>query len=938
MTMTSLSRRLLGATLLLVTTLASTNSLAADPQALRYYEDAAERFNSGDLKGAEIQLKNSLARDPSQLPARILMGHVQLGLGNARQAEEELLLVNKLGADPMLTALPLAQARNRAGKFKENIDNLVPTKFPIHEQPDIWVELGTARLLDGDAQGARMAFEQALRIRPIHEGGTLGLASIPLQERDFAEAERLADAAAADFPDSAKALFLKASALHGQGKNIEAAAAYAQARDIDPGHSIAGLGEATALLDADQIDRAVALLEALRETYPWMPEAPYLQYQALKQLGRNQEASAALGAATDLLARIDPAGVTDNPGLLQLIGSVAYANNQLERAYQALSRFVQARPDDIKGRKLLARISLSLNNPAAAKRALVGLLTTGRADAETLGLLGDANAKAGDYVAAESYYRQAIANYHGGPAVIGRLGAIQYRQGQRDKALETLQHLVSEGPTENMGGISLYTAMLLFAEGQLAQADAINDRLVAQQPENLLALNLQAALAIAQGNQAEAHGLLTALLSKAPAFRPARYNLAKLHMIQGDHRESQGVLERMLSEDENDLRAMLEMARLATAMGDQRLAIQRYEKIRQIDSKALFPTVELIDLYLAEDRLGDAMDTAAALNRALPNNFLALEVLARVQLERDETDDAKVTLKKTVQLAGYDTRKLMRIARLQQASGAYEDATWTLSKILAERPADFAARKALAETQFRQGKLEDATREVERLLADTPDDLFAESLLGDIQFARGQHDLAAKTFARVLKRDQRPALLISHFRARTLAGQAEEALAELQAWQDSHPHDPLVLRELAERYHQLGQVEQAMRHYQQFIAVRPDDALVHNNLANLLMGLDNEQAFKAARQAHQLDPENPAILDTYGWALVQVGDLDQGIAMLREAAARAGRSAIIRYHLGVALGEFGSNREAKRQLQQALKLGHDAPWAQDAMGRIDRLQ
>ena len=181
-------------------------------------------------------------------------------------------------------------------------------------------------------------------------------------------------------------------------------------------------------------------------------------------------------------------------------------------------------------------------------------------------------------------------------------------------------------------------------------------------------------------------------------------------------------------------------------------------------------------------------------------------------------------------------------------------------------------------------------------------------------------------------------MLGSHVRARTLAGQGEEAVAEWQTWQESHPHDPLVLRALAERHHQLGQVEQAMRRYQELIAVRPNDPLAQNNLANLLMGLDNEQAFKAARRAHQLNPEHPAILDTYGWALVQVGDLDKGIALLREAAARAGRSAIIRYHLGVALGEFGSNREAKRQLQLALKLSNDAAWAKDAMSRIDQLQ
>ena len=86
------------------------------------------------------------------------MGRIQLGLGNARQAEEELEMANKLGADPSLTALPLAKARNRSAKHKENIENLVPTRFPSHQQPDIWVELGIARLFDGDSAGSSIAF------------------------------------------------------------------------------------------------------------------------------------------------------------------------------------------------------------------------------------------------------------------------------------------------------------------------------------------------------------------------------------------------------------------------------------------------------------------------------------------------------------------------------------------------------------------------------------------------------------------------------------------------------------------------------------------------------------------------------------------------------------------------------------------------------------
>ena len=432
-------------------------AFAADPLAVRYYEDAVKRFNGGDFKGAEIQLKNSLTQDPSQLSARILMGKVQLELGNAVQAEEELAMAEKLGADPILTALPLAQARNRSGKFQVNLDTLVPTQFPIDQQADLWVELGVARLRNEDQAGAQIAFEAALKIEPLHGGGKLGLARIPLQKGNYPEAERLADLAISNDPDNAEAWFAKASAIQAQGRNLDAADAYAQARDRNPNFAAAGLGEASALLDAGETAKASALLKDLRTTFPGMPDVPYLHSLALQQLGLQEEAKLARRAAGELLDPVEPRDLTDSPALLMLAGRLGLENGQFERAYQAVSLYLEARPTDVDGRKLLGKIALSMGKPGEARRALVPVVTAGQADAEVLGLLGDASAQQNDHLAAESYYRDAIANYEGGPAIISRLAASQYRQGQRESALRKLEQLNDSSLPGTTAGISLYT-------------------------------------------------------------------------------------------------------------------------------------------------------------------------------------------------------------------------------------------------------------------------------------------------------------------------------------------------------------------------------------------------------------------------------------------------------------------------------------------------
>lgn len=923
---------------LLTLIVSSTTASAIDPLAARYHEEAIGLLHNGEPQAAKARLQQSLQRDPGQLSARILMGQIELDLGNARAAEDALEMAQQLGADAALTALPLARARNRQGNYAQNIEALIPTTFRTMDQPDIWVELGIARLGNNDTAGASIAFEQALALQPAHVGAAVGLARIPLQRNDFATAAALAESAVSQAPDNAQAWFVMASALHAQGNHIEAASAYAQAHSLDPGDSAAALGEATALLDAGKAEEADLRLSALRESHPWMPEAPYLHAKALQQLGHDEQAEQAIEAAAEILDPVAVPDLADNHALLRLAGILALEKGNLERAYLAMSQYLQARPDDPDAHKLFARVAMALNKPADAKRVLVPLVTAGRADAEVLGMLGDASAQEHDFIAAESYFRRAIADHGGGPAFAGRIGALQYRQGQRQRALATLQALAKEHGDRITSGTSLYAAMLSFAEGDIDAADDIVGRVLAREPENLNALNLRAALAIASGRNDAARLQLDALLQRAPEFRPAHYNLARLDMLARRYGEAEGRLLRMLEQDATDQRALHELARLEVARDAPRAAIQRYEQLRAINPGSLVAVSELVKLYLAGQRTADAHAVARALVSALADSVPAYLVLARTQIADGHTIDARVSLKKASTLAGYDPRQLLQTALLQRTAAAYDDAIWTLSKLLEEQPDSLDARRVMADVRLRQGDVEAATLLTAQILEQAPGDLFALTLQGDLLLAAGQPERAAAFYDQAIAVAPKPLLQVSRFRALTLAGDGDAALRDLEAWQSAHPDQAVVLKALAERNHQLGRIAQAIGYYERLLAITPDDAAAINNLANLLLDSDSEYAFKMAGRALQLAPDDPAVLDTVGWSMVQIGQVQKGIAHLRDAVARNGRSAVTRYHLGAALEEYGSIGEARRQLQQALKYAdREMAWVGDAEIRLQRL-
>jgi tetratricopeptide (TPR) repeat protein len=91
-------------------------------------------------------------------------------------------------------------------------------------------------------------------------------------------------------------------------------------------------------------------------------------------------------------------------------------------------------------------------------------------------------------------------------------------------------------------------------------------------------------------------------------------------------------------------------------------------------------------------------------------------------------------------------------------------------------------------------------------------------------------------------------------------------------------------------------------------------------------------------KAYELAPENAEVLDTLGWILVQLGDLGRGLSYLREAAVRDSRSATTRYHLSVALEEYGNREAAIRELKNALALEKDFPERDNAIQRLQRLE
>ncbi|CAK0760179.1 hypothetical protein CCP3SC1_310035 [Gammaproteobacteria bacterium] len=224
-----------------------------------------------------------------------------------------------------------------------------------------------------------------------------------------------------------------------------------------------------------------------------------------------------------------------------------------------------------------------------------------------------------------------------------------------------------------------------------------------------------------------------------------------------------------------------------------------------------------------------------------------------------------------------------------------------------------------------------------RLQGQAPQAALGYTAEGTVRMAQQDWGGAARVLTAAYQREPNARLALNLYIARSNSKESG-AEAILESWFSAHPENIETRITAAIALQQNGQRQMAQAYYEKALETQSDHPVALNNLAWLYLEDRDPRALSIAELAYRQSPNNPQVLDTYGWVLVNEGDPQRGLFPLQQAVSGAPQDGSIRYHWAVALVQIGRSEDARQELE---KLLHDLatfPQRSAAQALLARLQ
>lgn len=863
----------------------------------RTYQEKSE------LPAAVITLKNALEATPADAEARYMLATVYLEQGDGVSAEKEIRMALQHGYAPSVSLPLLGESLQLQGQFQKVLDETAAAA--ASNDAALLCVRAAAFLALGKLDTAKQLYAAVLQGQPKYAAALIGMGRAATLERDMDGAGRYAALARAAEPRNTDALMFKGDLLRAQNQPAAALATYDQVLALRPAHRSAHVEKAYLEISLGKFAEAQADLDIAREASPASVLVFYTQSLLDYSQGRN---SAALESMQNVL-RVAP----DHMPSVLLAGAIDLNIGALHQAERHLRHYLEKNPDNLYARKMLATTLLRSGHTPDALTVLAPALASGQEDVQLLALTGESYMQARDFSKASEYFGKASTLDPKAASLRTSLAMSKLGKGENAAAISDLQLATRLDAKSPRAGIALVRTEL--GLGHLDQAYAAAEALEKTQPANAAIHDLKGMVWVNRHDVAKARASFNQALALQPSYFPACANLAQLDLNDKHPDAANRQLRGFVEKNPASVEAMTALATLAASEHKAEETTQWLERASAVDPNAIAPAVNLLAQYLESRQNDKALMLARKLQVTHFDNPDLLDLLGKSQLANGEQEAALDTYKKLAVALPRSAPAQMQVAALQLLLKHPNAAEDYLKVALAIQPDFPAAQLALAELHVRRGWYALALQIAANMQRRHPRAAAGFQLEGDILMAHSKPAEALPAFEQAFGFTRTSELTIKIANALRAAGQQDQAAKRLAQWLLQHPADVRVQLYKGETLMADKQYKPAAAQFEAIVRQHPENVVALNNLALVYQRSQDARAAQAGEAAYRLAKDEPVVMDTFGWILVEQGDTARGLPILQQASEKAPQARDVRYHLAMGLYKSGDQAAARKELQ-----------------------
>jgi putative PEP-CTERM system TPR-repeat lipoprotein len=899
------------------------------------FENAKTAFDNGNLDAAYIHLKNSLDKDATHLPSKILMGKalaISFYYEDAILEFEESLYA---GADANLIIVDYANALLVTKQY-ETILGLSAKGLTQENEAILNTVQAKSHNALGNTQEAAQLFDKVLN-SSNNPDVLVSAARFKIQQENYEAAQTLLDNALSKDAFNTETLRTQATLYKILGDTDRYVIALESAIAADENQPLVLRDLISAYLSSGKLDQASGLLDRVLASAPDDPMAQFLSAWVLTQKGDFDSANVKLEALVNYLSLIDDELMQDADGLVFISGMSNYAINNLEAASQDLEKYLAKRPNDLNASLLLADIYSQEGNYTSAANLLEKFQEVALGDLNfgnklcTIYLQADANHKCNWLIL------QMEKRFAGNPEFIALKAKALASRGKLDEAIKELDSI-----GEDSEGALLSKTLLSIQANRLVEGRKLVEKLLAKQPASNDYKNLQASIDIKEAKLETAEKTIKEILESNSSHYSARFNLASIRFRQAQYDDAFALLSTLVEERPNDITTLILKSRVLRQLERFNEAKEQISKILLIDSSHIPAKLELAELYELEGQYEDAI---AIVTQLLKNSFLNaryLDIRANLYLAQGNLAAARKDLLTLFSLYKDDSFQLLNLMLLQKRADDFANARKSIERAISISPNEYVIRREYTKLLIQTFDLQLANKELEKLYQDFPVIADTDVLKGDYLVGQKKLEEASNYYLDAVEKQNLFAQAMTKSYQLAQLGYNEERFVKLfESILTDDERSDLARNLLGDYYSKNGMFTLAKQHYSQIIKNNSYTFLpiVMNNLANIYLQEDKiNTAYDLANKAFVLSPNNPNILDTLGWTLSLQGKYDEALSLLRKSFAMNTATPDVRYHIAYTLAKLGRKADAQTELENLLQLFESFSYKEEASALLKQLK